>query len=125
MSRFRLPAALIGFFLIGLSGPFLLGLSGTRAEEPAETKHVEANPAPCPAGTLGTSRVLSLDTKGGLALGLKTYPQSLDLADHEVVLTFDDGPWPATTPAVLLDHVQPMSCNRSPMGYIRNSLVAC
>jgi peptidoglycan/xylan/chitin deacetylase (PgdA/CDA1 family) len=108
MTRFRLPAALIRFsLLLGLSGPcLLLGLSGTRAEEPAGTKHVEAkhidtNPAPCPAGALGTSRVLSLDTKGRLALGLKTYPQSLDLADHEVVLTFDDGPWPATTPSVL------------------------
>ena len=50
---------------------------------------------------LGTSRVIGIGTQGGLALGLKTYPQSLALADHELVLTFDDGPWPATTPAVL------------------------
>lgn len=35
------------------------------------------------------------------ALGFKTYPHSLKLADHEVVLTFDDGPSRATTPRVL------------------------
>jgi hypothetical protein len=27
-----------------------------------------------------------------LKIGLKTYPRSLALADHEIVLTFDDGP---------------------------------
>lgn len=41
-----------------------------------------------------------LGTQDGFAIGLKTYPQTLDLADHEVVLTFDDGP-AATTPLVL------------------------
>ena len=34
-------------------------------------------------------------------VGLKSFPQTLPLEDHEVVLTFDDGPWPATTPRVL------------------------
>jgi peptidoglycan/xylan/chitin deacetylase (PgdA/CDA1 family) len=55
----------------------------------------------CPATALGTSRTLTLGTKGGFKIGLKSYPQSLDLADHEVVLTFDDGPSPKTTPLVL------------------------
>jgi peptidoglycan/xylan/chitin deacetylase (PgdA/CDA1 family) len=32
---------------------------------------------------------------------LKSFPQTLPLGDHEVVLTFDDGPWPPTTPRVL------------------------
>jgi len=32
---------------------------------------------------------------------LKSFPQTLPLADHEVVLTFDDGPAPSTTPQVL------------------------
>ncbi len=58
-----------------------------------------AKPA-CPSGVLGTSRTIVLGTQGGFAVGLKTYPQTLDLADHEVVLTFDDGP-AATTPLVL------------------------
>ena len=34
-------------------------------------------------------------------VGLKNFPQTLPLQDHEVVLTFDDGPWPPTTPRVL------------------------
>ena len=55
----------------------------------------------CPPNALGVTRTLVLGTKGGFAVGLKSYPQSLDLADHEVVLTFDDGPSPATTPLVL------------------------
>jgi peptidoglycan-N-acetylglucosamine deacetylase len=57
--------------------------------------------AACPADRLGVARTLALSTKGGFAVGLETYPQSLDLADHEVVLTFDDGPSRETTPAVL------------------------
>jgi peptidoglycan/xylan/chitin deacetylase (PgdA/CDA1 family) len=55
----------------------------------------------CPPGALGTSRVLEVGTAGGLQLGLKTYPQTLQLADHEVVLTFDDGPIQGTTDRVL------------------------
>ena len=34
-------------------------------------------------------------------MGLKSFPETLPLADREVVLTFDDGPWPATTSRVL------------------------
>jgi peptidoglycan/xylan/chitin deacetylase (PgdA/CDA1 family) len=52
-------------------------------------------------GALGTSRVLSVDARTTPRVGLKSFPQTLPLADHEVVLTFDDGPWPATTPRVL------------------------
>ena len=70
---------------------------------PAAKPHttLPAKPAACPPTALGTERTLTVGSKGGLTLGLKTYPQTLDLADHEVVLTFDDGPWPATTPQVL------------------------
>src|SRR6202045_1148785 len=56
----------------------------------------------CPrTGTLGTSRTLKVDTVTTPQVGLKSFPQTLPLADHEVVLTFDDGPWPPTTPRVL------------------------
>jgi peptidoglycan/xylan/chitin deacetylase (PgdA/CDA1 family) len=56
----------------------------------------------CPRpGTLGTSRVLRVDAATTPRVGLKQFPQTLPLWDHEVVLTFDDGPWPATTPKVL------------------------
>jgi peptidoglycan/xylan/chitin deacetylase (PgdA/CDA1 family) len=61
-----------------------------------------AHAADCPRpGTLGTSRVLAVDAATTPRVGLKSFPQTLPLDDHEVVLTFDDGPWPATTPRVL------------------------
>ncbi|HWL21398.1 MAG TPA: polysaccharide deacetylase family protein, partial [Bradyrhizobium sp.] len=61
-----------------------------------------ARAAPCPrAGTLGTSRVLSVDAVSFPRVGLKSFPQTLPLRDHEVVLTFDDGPYPPTTLKVL------------------------
>ena len=44
---------------------------------------------------LGTSRVLAVDAATYPRVGLKSFPQTLPLDDHEVVLTFDDGPWPA------------------------------
>ena len=58
--------------------------------------------ADCPRkDALGTSRVLSVDAKTTPRVGLKSFPQTLPLADHEVVLTFDDGPHPPTTSKVL------------------------
>lgn len=50
---------------------------------------------------LSTSRVLEVDATTTTRVGLKSFPQTLPLEDHEVVLTFDDGPWPTTTPKVL------------------------
>lgn len=56
----------------------------------------------CPRkGTLGTSRILKVDAVSFPQIGSKNFPQTLPLRDHEVVLTFDDGPWPPTTPKVL------------------------
>jgi peptidoglycan/xylan/chitin deacetylase (PgdA/CDA1 family) len=61
-----------------------------------------ARAAECPRkGTLGTSRILRVDAATSPRVGLKNFPQTLPLKDHEVVLTFDDGPWPPTTPKVL------------------------
>jgi peptidoglycan/xylan/chitin deacetylase (PgdA/CDA1 family) len=61
-----------------------------------------AQAADCPRkGTLGTSRILAVDAVHTPRVGLKNYPQTLPLDDHEVILTFDDGPWPPTTPRVL------------------------
>lgn len=64
---------------------------------------VAATAAGCPRpGTLGTARVLPIEVgPGGLFVGTKSYPQTLPLAPHEIVLTFDDGPAGATTDAVL------------------------
>jgi peptidoglycan/xylan/chitin deacetylase (PgdA/CDA1 family) len=49
---------------------------------------------------LGVSRVVEIDTTGGPGFGWEHFKELDFLRDHEVVLTFDDGPWP-TTPAVL------------------------
>ena len=59
--------------------------------------------ATCPRGdALGTSRVIELDPRTSPPqVGLKSFPETLPLADKEVVLTFDDGPNPATTKRIL------------------------
>src|SRR5579871_1005730 len=50
---------------------------------------------------LGTSRTLSVSATATPRVGLKEFPGTLPLADKEVVLTFDDGPFPPTTRRVL------------------------
>jgi len=50
---------------------------------------------------LSVSRVVEIDTTGGPAFGTEHFKQYDFLRDKEVVLTFDDGPWPENTPAVL------------------------
>src|SRR5580704_11007730 len=61
-----------------------------------------ARAAECPRkDMLGTSRTLAVDVVSFPRVGLKSFPQTLPLRDHEVVLTFDDGPSPPTTPKVL------------------------
>jgi peptidoglycan/xylan/chitin deacetylase (PgdA/CDA1 family) len=50
---------------------------------------------------LGTARTLVVDAASHPRVGLKSFPQTLPLADKEVVLTFDDGPFPPTTKLIL------------------------
>jgi len=57
--------------------------------------------AACPPAALGTSRVLAVDAASTPRVGRKHFAATLSLQPKEVVLTFDDGPWPGTTPAVL------------------------
>jgi peptidoglycan/xylan/chitin deacetylase (PgdA/CDA1 family) len=57
--------------------------------------------AECGPDKLGTSRIAAVGTQGGLEVGLKTYPRTIPLADHEVILTFDDGPDATNTPKIL------------------------
>ena len=49
---------------------------------------------------LGVSRVVEIDTTGGPGFGFEHFKMYDFLRPGEVVLTFDDGPWP-TTPIVL------------------------
>jgi peptidoglycan-N-acetylglucosamine deacetylase len=74
--------------IIGALAAFVLGASAAGAQE-------------CGPEKLGTSRIVEVGTEGGLEVGLKTYPRTIPLSDHEVILTFDDGPAATTTPEIL------------------------
>src|SRR5207302_4718493 len=66
------------------------------ARAPAPAKAPCANP-----NALGIARIVEIDTTGGPGFGFEHFKQLDFLHDHEVVLTFDDGPWPLNTPSVL------------------------
>lgn len=78
------------------------------ATRPAPTATPAPSATPSPAKStcanpdaLGISRVVQIDTTGGPGFGFEHFKQLDFLRDKEVVLTFDDGPWPGNTPAVL------------------------
>jgi peptidoglycan/xylan/chitin deacetylase (PgdA/CDA1 family) len=50
---------------------------------------------------LGLARTVEIDTTGGPGFGFEQYKMHDFLLQKEVVLTFDDGPWPENTRAVL------------------------
>lgn len=60
-----------------------------------------AEPCPGNADALGTARVLAVSAATTPRVGTKQFAATLPLAPKELVLTFDDGPWPGTTDRVL------------------------
>ncbi len=98
----RIAAAFI------VAGVLSLGASGGAW---SQTATPAAAPKPAPAATgkpacanpdaLGIGRIVEIDTTGGPGFGFEHFKQLDFLRDKEVVLTFDDGPWPHNTPAVL------------------------
>jgi peptidoglycan/xylan/chitin deacetylase (PgdA/CDA1 family) len=50
---------------------------------------------------MGLARIVQIDTTGGPAFGFEHFKQYDFLREHEVVLTFDDGPSSTSTPQVL------------------------
>jgi peptidoglycan/xylan/chitin deacetylase (PgdA/CDA1 family) len=83
------------------------------APAPTAAPQPVAAPAPAPAplkapdivcnnpNAMKVSRVVEIDTTGGPGFGSQHFKTMDFLRDHEVVLTFDDGPWLNTTHAVL------------------------
>lgn len=69
-----------------------LSLVASGAARATDCPHKEA---------LGTARTLPVGVSDASRVGLKQFPTTLPLADKEVVLTFDDGPYPPTTRRVL------------------------
>jgi peptidoglycan-N-acetylglucosamine deacetylase len=57
----------------------------------------------CPGNpnALGTSRIMVVDPAEHPRVGSLQYQETLPLNDHEVVLTFDDGPLPPYTTHIL------------------------
>jgi peptidoglycan/xylan/chitin deacetylase (PgdA/CDA1 family) len=81
--------------------PETTGSIGSAPPPPARLPVAAA--APCKAGpeALGVSRTVEIDTTDGPGFGFEHFKQHDFLQPGEIVLTFDDGPWPHNTPAVL------------------------
>eukprot|EP01035_Chromulina_nebulosa_P065559 gene65559-89682_t len=86
------------------------GAQTPKAGAPAPTAAAVPAPLPPPAAAksscanpdaLGIGRTVEIDTTGGPGFGFEHFKQLDFLREKEVVLTFDDGPWQTTTPAVL------------------------
>jgi peptidoglycan/xylan/chitin deacetylase (PgdA/CDA1 family) len=63
--------------------------------------HAHAEGCPGHPEAIGTGRMMIVDPATLHQVGTEQYAQTLPLHDHEVVLTFDDGPSPLTTEKVL------------------------
>lgn len=74
----------------------LAGTSAWADNAPAAAKAKCDNP-----NALGVARVVQIDTTGGPGFGFEHFKAYDFLRDKEVVLTFDDGPWPGNTDKVL------------------------
>lgn len=61
----------------------------------------EASDCPGHPDAIGTSRTLVVDPREHPRIGTMQYPETLPLRDHEVVLTFDDGPLPRNSNQIL------------------------
>jgi peptidoglycan/xylan/chitin deacetylase (PgdA/CDA1 family) len=108
-NKMRIAAGLIfaGAVSLCASG---VAWSQTPAPKAAAAPQAAPVPAAAPApsrapctnpNALGIARTVEIDTTGGPGFGFEHFKELDFLKDKEVVLTFDDGPWPLNTPSVL------------------------
>lgn len=81
--------------------PAAAGVSAGKPAAAAPAAVAKIPPCAANANGLGISRVVEIDTTGGPGFGFEHYKAYDFLQDKEIVLTFDDGPWPGTTKPVL------------------------
>jgi peptidoglycan/xylan/chitin deacetylase (PgdA/CDA1 family) len=91
---------------MSMSAATTVWAQNAQAPAPAASSAPAAAAAPATAkcdnpNALGVSRVVEIDTTGGPGFGFQNFKAYDFLKDHEVVLTFDDGPWPGNTERVL------------------------
>ena len=98
---------------VAVLGPAAAQRAPTTGSATASATPPAATPAPAPSApgpaaavtppkctnpnALGVSRTVEVDTAGGPGFGGEHFKQHDFLRNKEVVLTFDDGPWPTTT----------------------------
>ena len=86
----------------GAASPPVAAPQAAPAAVPAAAPAAQPARAACTnPNALGVGRTVEIDTSGGPGFGFEHFKQLDFLRDKEVVLTFDDGPWPLNTPAVL------------------------
>jgi peptidoglycan/xylan/chitin deacetylase (PgdA/CDA1 family) len=88
-------------FRVRRSTVLCLGLLGLGLLAGPATQSASAADCPGHPDAIGTSRTLVVDPREHPRIGTMQYPETLPLRDHEVVLTFDDGPLPRNSNQVL------------------------
>src|SRR3954467_220044 len=112
-NKMRIAAGLIfagAVSLLASSAAWSQALPAPKAPAAAPQAAPAPAPPPAPVSTrppcnnpdaLGVGRTVEIDTTGGPGFGFEHFKDLDFLRDKEVVLTFDDGPWPGNTPSVL------------------------
>src|SRR6266702_1263330 len=99
--KMRATAACVLELSVGLAAAASQTLPPTAKNAPVATPPVATAGCANNPNALGLSRIVEVDTTGGPGFGFEHFKEHDFLRNKEVVLTFDDGPWPNNTPAVL------------------------
>jgi peptidoglycan/xylan/chitin deacetylase (PgdA/CDA1 family) len=91
---------MIGNVFSGVRAPLCIAL-GLGLVSCLSVPAASAEDCPAHPDALGTSRTLVIDPRAHPRIGTMQYPETLPLRDHEVVLTFDDGPLPRNSNQIL------------------------